>query len=143
MPPSAAALPGPYAGYVLPDRQRAVLARITELETQQGRLFAARMLAVYDQSRLWEQAPSPDMFGILELAGTMRIGQSRAATLQDDARRLVDVLRATLAGLQAGRIFQPAAELLLRLTRHCTDEVAAQVERRVLPHLTGNTADLR
>ena len=140
MPASA---PAPYVGYVLPDRQRAVLARITELETQQGRLFAARMLAVYDQSRLWEQAPGPDMFGILELAGTARVGQSRAAILQDDARRLVEVLRGTLEALQAGSIFQPAAELLLRLTRHCTAEVAARVERRVLPYLTGNTADLR
>ena len=140
MPTSA---PAPYVGYVLPDRQRAVLARITDLEAQQAQLFAQRMLAVYDQVLLWEQASGPEAFGILELAGTARIGQSRAATLQDDARRLVEVLRGTLEALQAGRVFQPAAELLLRLTRNCTEQVAAEVERRVLPQLTLNTTDLR
>ncbi len=56
----------------------------------------------------------------------------------------MEVLRGTLALLEQGAVFVPTVELLLGLTRRCTDEVAAEVERRVLARLAAdNTTDLR
>jgi hypothetical protein len=128
----------------LQDAQRTALAAIGDGEAEHARLFARRMRDRYSLVQLWEQAPGPTDFVILELAGTARIGQVRASGQLTDAVRLVEVLRRTLAALAAGTMFVPTAELLLSLTRNCTEAVAQEVERRVLAQLAElNTRDAR
>lgn len=133
-----------FAAYTLPGRQRAALAEVAAADAAQAQVYARRMRARYELTRLWEQAPGPDDFVILELAGTARIGQSQAATELADATRLVEVFSSTLSALQDGVVFEPAVTLLLRTTRNCSDQIAAEVERRVLPRLLGgNSTELR
>jgi hypothetical protein len=133
-----------FVAYTLPDRQRAALAEVAAAEAAHAKLYARRMRARHELNRLWEQGPEPDDFAILELAGTARIGQSQAATELSDSTRLVEVFPTTLSALQDGIVFEPAVALLLRATRSCSDQVAAEVERRMLPRLLGgNTTELR
>ncbi len=130
--------------YALPDQQRAALAEIRSVDADYARAYARRVRARYTLSQRWEQAAGGRDDVVLELAGTGKIGQTRATTELGDARRLVEVLRGTLRLLEEGAVFVPTVELLLSLTRRCTDEVAAEVERRVLDRLAAdNTTDLR
>ena len=126
-------------------QQRALLAAIAADEAQDARLFARRMRCRAEMDRLWNDGEAgPEQFGMIELAGTARIGQLRADNQLSTARRLVDLFGATLALLEAGVMFQQTAVLLLELTRCCTDEVQAELERRVLTQIaTANTTDVR
>lgn len=122
--------------------RRRALAEVSQDEVLRAQLFARVMRHRADVDRLWE--PGPESFPEIELAGTARIGQIRAATQMTDARRLLDVLVGTFALLEAGVVFQPTAELLLSLTHNCSDRVAVEVERRVLTRLaTLGTTDAR
>jgi hypothetical protein len=126
----------------LPAQQRAALEAVAQDEADAARLYARRVRHRAEVDRLWNT--TEDMYGVLELAGTARIGQTRASSQLVDATRLVEVFPHTLAGLDTGTVYVATAELLLSLTRHCTSEVQTEVERRVLPHLNdGTTTDLR
>ena len=70
----------------------------------------------------------------LELAGTWRVGQQAAALRLADARRLSQVLPLTWGCLRSGVLLLPQARIVLE-TRHCTQPVAADAERRVLAGL--------
>ena len=120
-------------GPALEDARRSALAAVAVDEVARAVLFARVMRNRAEVERLWGW--EPDSFPELELAGTARIGQIRAGGQLSDARRLVNVLTGTLTLLEAGVMFQPTAEVLLHLTRNCTDEVTAEVERRVLTRL--------
>ena len=133
-------------------RQRGLLAAIANAEAADARLFAHRMRlrAELDESFAPETTAEPDpvsgpeQFGVLELAGTARIGQLRASGQFSDARRLVELFAGTLGLLTAGVMFRETAVLLLALTRNCTAAVQVEVEGRLLPALaTANTADVR
>ena len=63
------------------DAKRAVLARIGGLQADQARLFAAGMRARAEMVALWSRdGDGPEQFPIIELAGTARFGQMKAAT---------------------------------------------------------------
>jgi hypothetical protein len=127
-------------------QQRALLADIADQEAADARLFAARMRNRAELDRLWNspEQTGPEQFGVLELAGTARIGQIRADSQLSTGRRLVDVFPATLALLEQGLMYRETAVLLLELTRNCTEPVQAEVEQRVLAQIaTANTADVR
>ena len=105
------------------DAARAVLAAVAVDEADQARLYARRMRHRAELDRLL--TTGPEQFAVIELAGTARIGQCRAATQLSAARRLDEVLTGTLSLLEHGLLFQETAELLLSLTRHCTPAVQA------------------
>jgi hypothetical protein len=126
----------------LADQQRAVLVRVAAFEAEQAQLFARRMRERAELARLWESSTAGT--DVIELAGTGRVGQGRATTELHDAVRLVEVFSATLDLLEAGVLYQHTAELLLSLTRHCTEQVQREVERRLLSTIaTANSADAR
>lgn len=128
------------------DRQRDVLAAVAELEVEEARLFARRMDLRAEMDELWNGTDSQgnEQFGVLELAGTARIGQARAATQLIQGSRLRHELPRTRELLHTGRMHSQTALLLLELTRNCSDRVTAEVERRVLPAVAElNTTDAR
>src|SRR5688500_9425986 len=69
---------------------------------------------------------------IHELQVTLGIAKPAAERLVELATRLVHVLPATLAALEAGRIDLPRAEALSQETTLLDDPLARQVETRVL-----------
>jgi hypothetical protein len=69
----------------------------------------------------------------LELAGSWRIGQLTAERWVAEAERFVDALPLTLSMLRSGTLLAHQAKVLLHKTSPCTAEVAAAVEREVLP----------
>jgi hypothetical protein len=131
--------------HVRADAQRAALRRVAELEAQNARLLAERMRARAEVDRLWDSPlDGHEQFGVIELAGTARIGLGRAAGQLADGTALVTELTGTLAALEAGELFEPTAMLMLQLTRNCSAAVTIETERRVLPVIAGmNTSDAR
>ena len=120
------------------DAQCAVLDALEVDAAQEAVLFArrARHLAeLVALARLEEGASGVEQFIELELAGTLRWGQTRAARQALTALRLTEVLTGTLAMLSEGVLFVHQAEVLLEETRACTEQVAVEVERRVLSGL--------
>jgi hypothetical protein len=122
--------------------QRVVLGQIAELEAADAQLFARRMRLRAEAEVLWEDQPAA--FDVLELSGTARIGQVRAATQLLDGRRLVACFPVALGLLETGVMFRETAVLLLAATRACTDAVQAQVDARVSAQVAAlNTTDAR
>jgi hypothetical protein len=126
-------------------QQRMLLAALAADEAEDARLYARRMRRRADLARLWPDTPQgPEEFGVIELAGTARIGQARASSQLVDAVRLVETFPRALALLKAGLMFRETAVLLLQLTTACTEAVQAAVEARVLDRIArANTADVR
>src|SRR4051812_12661220 len=89
----------------------------------------AQMMAEWRQSD--GELLEPAGHEIVELAGTVRIGQQRAATQLSNGQRLVLVWRRSHAALKAGLMYPSTAELLLMLTRNSSEAVQAAVEARV------------
>jgi hypothetical protein len=129
----------------LEDQQRALLAEVGEVEHLKAQLFAREMRLRARMDALWNSSErAQEQFGVLELAGTARISQTRAATQLLNGTRLVEDLPGTLTALESGLMFRESAVLLLELTRTCTPQVVRELERRVLPSiLTANTTDVR
>lgn len=127
------------------EQQRRLLAALAADEAEDARLFARRMRHRAELARLWPDTPQgPEEFGVIELAGTARIGQARASSQLVDGVRLVQTFPRTLALLEAGQMYRETAVLLLQLTAACAEAVQAAVETRVLEQITrANTADVR
>ena len=120
------------------DAQCAVLDALEVDAAQEAMLFARRvrhLAELVDLARLEEGASGVEQFIELELAGTLRWGQTRAARQTLTALRLTEVLTCTLAMLSEGNLFVHQAEVLLDETKACTEQVAVAVERRVLSEL--------
>ena len=109
---------------------RAALVAISAGEAEHARWYARMMRhrAVLDAAL----NGTGTQHGTVELAGTARIGQGRVATQCADARRLVEVFGRALGLLESGRVFVHTVELLLSMTRQCTEQVQQEVETRVL-----------
>lgn len=121
---------------------RAALVAISADEVEHARWYARTMRhrAVLDAAL----NGTGTQHGTVELAGTARIGQGRAATQCADARRLLEVFSETLTLLEAGRVFVHTVELMLSMTRQCTEAVQHEVERRVLGQVVDcTTTDVR
>jgi hypothetical protein len=129
----------PASDEVLAER-RALLDGIAADERDRARLYARAMRRRAELERSYRGEWHGHQ--VVELAGTARIPQTRAGRQLEEARRLVQVLPATLALLESGELFVSSAEQLLWLARNCSDPVLAEVERRVLPRLVGaNSVD--
>jgi hypothetical protein len=115
---------------------------LEEHEAELAQLYAQRMRDRALVAELWTDEQRG--FAEMELAGTALVGQVRAARELEDARRLTEVLPRLLELLEAGAVFVPAAELLLRETRRCTGEVQRAVDARISAELVGlNTTEAR
>jgi hypothetical protein len=124
------------------DQQREVLASIAAEEAVEAQAFARRMRLRAVADGLW--GDGPEAFAVLELAGTARIGQVRAATQLTEGRRLVRLFPLALALLETGELYRESAALLLSLTASCTEPVQAMVGERVTSLIAGlNTSDAR
>lgn len=136
---SPSCLPGEGDDDVVAHRT-ALLAGVAEDAREEARLYARRMRRLADLERSYRDDWQGDP--VMELAGTARIPQGRAGRQLAESRRLVEVLGRSLELLEAGEMFASTAAQLLDLTRNCTDEVLAEVERRVLPKvLRANSVD--
>ncbi len=108
--------------------QRAVLDAVEQDERDRARLYARTMRNRAEAARLWAHKPGQ---GVMELAGTARIGQTRASTQMHEALRLVECFPRALALLESGRMHQGTAELLLALTKNLSADLQAEVGARV------------
>ncbi len=69
----------------------------------------------------------------LELAGSLRVGQLTASRWLDEAERYAAALPVTLGMLERGELLTAQAAVLLHVTSHAPQEIAAKVEAEVLP----------
>ena len=90
-----------------------------------------RLVELSARSRRHFGADGVERFLSLDVAGTLRIGQHAAERRLHEADRLASVLPLTLAGLRAARLRVPQARVLLEETARCSEQVAADAERRV------------
>ncbi len=120
--------------------QLAVMQRVHDHEAERSRAFAADLC-------LWaelHEAFGPDDSVLLELAGTAKVGQAKAAGMLLRGHRLVTLFPRALALLQAGELHVGTAELLLWTTSKCTDAVQAELGRRLTDTLVDlDAADAR
>ena len=121
-------------------RRRAALDQVELRQQRKAAEFAAevRELAELDE------AYGGDEDVLMELAGTARMGQGRAAGELVRATRLVRNFPRALDLLEAGLLLVPTAQLLLALTKNCSDAVQAEVGRRLLDRIAPlDAADAR
>ena len=114
------------------DAQRTQRVLLDELEVQAAVLFATRMRTFGELARLSADKPA---HAILEVAGTCGVGQAKSKRLLEHGRRLTELVPQALLLLEAGQLRVGPVELLLWTTAKCTDEVLAEVGRRVVPQL--------
>src|SRR4051812_12559685 len=110
---------------------------LKEVERSKARLFAREsrtLVSLYGRTSGpgWEgSAPTESM--LMEVAGTVRIGQRSASDRLGTALHLVDSLPGLLGELEAGRVFVPQAMVVIDETCALSEEKCALVEARVLP----------
>ena len=111
-----------------------LLDRVREGLVEESRSWARRVRAL----RRWaELVPAGESFEQLEMAGSWQVSQLTASRWRDEAERLLACLPLTLAELEAGTLLVHQAQVLLRRTRHCSEQVARAVEAEVLPTAAG------
>ena len=134
----AAAPPGPAPTAPLEGSEAVLLDRLDALAAGEARLLAERvdvLVELHAASRLAERRGGVPRFVELDVAASLRVGQVAAGLRLTEAHRLHGVLTRTLAGLRAGSVLVPQALVLLRETRSCSEQVAADAERRVFAGL--------
>ena len=123
------------------EREAAGLDVLADLAAQEAALYAKTAAQLHESAVLSQRlrgADGPERFLELEVAGTLRIGQGSAGHRLREATRLVETLTHTFRGLARGMVFLGQARIVLELTDACTEEVAAEVDRR----LHASTPDL-
>ena len=126
--------PAPVDGEPVDDAERAGLELLERLAVQEAALFAAQARQLHDSavlSRRLQGADGPERFLVIDLAGTLRIGQLAAGSRLAEAERLVADLPHLHDGLCTGAVLLGQARTVLEETRHCSSEVAAEVDRRL------------
>jgi hypothetical protein len=113
----------------LPDlaAQRAVLGRVGSLEREASVLYAKQARARAQMAQLW----GADQGVVVELAGTARIGQARAGGQLCRDERLVEWFPITLGLLELGVMRIGTMEILLAVSRNCTEQVQRLLDERL------------
>ena len=128
--PTAAAAEREAARDAREREQVELLDLVREGLVEESRSWARRVRAL----RRWaELVPPGESFEQLEMAGSWQVSQLTASRWRDEAERLLACLPLTLAALEAGTLLVHQAQVLLRRTRHCSEQVARAVEAEVLP----------
>jgi len=117
--------------------QNRALDAVVAVEMDRARLFAREvheLVALGGLSASEQDYGEVVQFAQLELAGSCRLGQGTATIRLLQAERLVVVaLPPTLRALEQGALFVHQAKVMLERTANCTEQIAREVERRVLP----------
>lgn len=116
------------------DAQRTVRASLEALDVERSALYARQLRHLGDLAQLSRERPS---HAVLEVAGTLGVGQGRATRLLDHGRRAVELYPRALQLLEAGVLRQATVELLLWVTAKARDDVQAEVGFRVIDALIG------
>jgi hypothetical protein len=133
--------PPALSGEELLAAQRAALDAVEQDERDRARLYARTARNRAEVARLWAAKPGQ---GVMELAGTARIGQDRATTQTLDGLRLVECFPRVLQLLDDGRMRQGTAELLLAVTKNLSASLQARVGAHVADDIAGlDAADAR
>ena len=107
---------------------------------QASALVTLNNLAAREESELSRMKQFP----ILELAGTLRMGQGALSARVAEAERLVGCLTLTHAACLRGELLVAQAKVLLEVTKNASPTVAHRVEALLLPtSIDWCTADLR
>jgi hypothetical protein len=122
------------SGDALRVAQRAALDAVAQDERDRARLYARAARNRAEVARLWSARRGS---GVMELAGTARIGQDRATRQSDDGVRLVGCFPHAMTLLERGVMYQGTAEMLLGLTQHLTTELQAQMDTQVSAQVAG------
>jgi hypothetical protein len=112
----------------------AALEQVRRLEVAKAQAYAVEARALAELAGHFQG----DSSVFLELSGTARIGQIKAAGSCDRATRLVEGFPVALGLLEQGTMFVGTAELLLAVTKNCSERVRREVDRR----LSGQVAAL-
>jgi hypothetical protein len=97
-----------------------VVERVKEHYRLQATQYADRCVSL---TQLADAYGTDERSLLLDLAGSARMGQIRAAGEVERARRLHDFYPRALDLLRGGALFVPVVEMLLRKTKHCSDKV--------------------
>jgi hypothetical protein len=120
---------------------REALHLIRQDEHDRAVLYARQLRNRAELYRLLDRKPAD---AILELAGAARIGQTRALTQLEDGRRMVELYPLALELLEAGALLVGTAEMLLAMTRKCSEDVQLELGRRIIGTLAPlDAADAR
>ena len=111
------------------DARREQLERVAEHYRVQAVQYAERAESLV---LLADAYGSDDRSLLLDLAGSARMGQGRAANELERARRLTDFYPEVLQRLRSGSLLVPVVEHLLRATKHCSERVHVRLGQ-VLP----------
>ena len=87
------------------DQQRALLAELADVEALEAQVFARKMDLRARMDELWNPSDgdgAQEQFGVLELAGTARIGQTRASSQLVNGTRLRDALPGSFGRPEGG-----------------------------------------
>jgi hypothetical protein len=118
------------------ERQNAALDALVDLQRTDARTFAATCRALVElegMSEQEEQATGLAQYLVMEVAGSCRLGQQAATSRLLEADRLVHGMPLLLAALEAGRIFEPQARIVLSETQSCSWELLPRVDAIVTP----------
>jgi hypothetical protein len=118
------------------DRQNAALDALVELQRADARSFArqSRTLVELDRlSRLEGVLSGGPQFLVLELAGSLRLGQQAAGASLVDADRLVHGLPRVLTALEEGRMFVPQVRIVLAETRAWDEDMLRRLDAVLMP----------
>src|SRR5688500_4043813 len=111
-------------------RQRAAREALAGVEEDRSRLFAHRADVLADLVEA--HGGEVDRDAILEGAGTCGMGQQAMATELHNAMRLRQCFPSALLLLREGRMRVRTVEILLELTKDCTDRVQREVGHRLI-----------
>jgi hypothetical protein len=114
------------------DAQRAVRASLAAIDAERGELYARHLRALAELDRLSAEKPA---HAVLEVAGTLGVGQGRATTLLDHGRRSAQHYPRALELVENGAMRPATLELLLYVTAKASEEVQAELGQRVIDSL--------
>lgn len=122
------------SGDALVVAQRALLEAIDEDEQELARLQVRKARHRAELTSLWAGKPGQ---GVMELAGTARIGQHRATRQIEDDTRLVHCFPRATALLEQGRMLVGTCRMLLKMTRKLHADLQLQLDRRISAEIAG------
>ena len=119
--------------------EAALLERLETAAATDARRYAEQVDLLRELSEIsgaLQRVTGVDRYLPIDVAGTLRIGQHAADLRLHEAERLHTTLTLTLARLRSGTVLVPQARIVLEETRRCSEQVAAEAERRLYAGLS-------
>jgi len=123
------------------DAQRTVRSSLADLGVQGGALYAQQLRQLAELERLSAERP---LHAVMEVAGTLGVGQDKARRLLDHGRRAVGLFGRAVELLEVGVLREATVEMLLYLTAKYSEQVQAETGDRIIDQLIDcDAADAR